>query len=138
MRTWKEKIIAVMTGLNDRGKPLWYSHKKILDLISEAEGRDVSKTYRSLSNYLLELVKSGHLQRTIAPEGISNKLCHGTVAGKSYLYRRTSKPFVRGQVNLRSEKNKLTDAHLRGMEAHDLWREYPELPKWFRIMMMSR
>ncbi len=138
MMTWKEKIVGVMTGLNDRGAPLWYSHKKIMQLVSDAEGYDVSKKYRSLSGYLLELVKSGHLQRTLAPEGVSNKLCHGTDAGKSYLYRRTSKTFKRGQVNLKSSKNNLTDAHLRGVEAHDLWRQYPTLPKWFRRMMQYR
>lgn len=138
MLTWKEKIVGVMTGLNDRGEPLWYSHKKILELICENEDYDVSKTYRSLSSYLADLVKSGHLQRTYAPEGISNKLCHGTESGKAYLYRRTSKPFKRGQVGLQSSKNNLTDAHLRGVEAHDLWRKHPTLPKWFRRMMMDR
>jgi hypothetical protein len=138
MKTWKEKIIDALTGRNNRGDPLWYSHKKILELVSENEGHDVSQPYRSLSNYLLELVKSGHLERALTPPGVSNKKCHGMEPGKAYLYRRTSKPFKRGYLNLKSSRNQYnSEVHIRGQEAFELWRKHKSLPKWFRRMMMD-
>lgn len=133
MKTWKEKIVAVLTGQNSRGKPLWYSHKKIMQLVSDAEGYDISVKYRSLSNYLLELVKSGHLERTIKPAHLSDKV----QPNKEYLYRRTAKPYNREYMSLQSSKNNLTDAHIRGQEAFELWRKHRTLPKWFRRMMMD-
>lgn len=133
MKTWKEKIVAVLSGQNVRGKPLWYSHKKIMQLVSENEGYDISTKYRSLSNYLLELVKSGHLERALKPPHLSSKV-H---PDKEYLYRRTSKPYTREYMSLQSSKNNFTDAHIRGQEAFELWRKHKTLPKWFRRMMMD-
>ena len=113
--------------------PLWYSHKKIITLLSELDGYNVKNKYRSMSAYLLELVKSGHLERTVAPPEVSKRM-HGT---KEYLYRRTGKSFKRGYLDLNSSKSKFTDACVKGIKAHEIYRLNRNLPKWFRKMMMD-
>jgi hypothetical protein len=120
MRTWKEKILAVVTGRNDRGLALWYSHYKIKELIAQSEGIEFSDMHHSISTHLLSLVRSGHLERTYKPPHLSRKL-H---PGKEYLYRWTRKPFKR---------------YVRDVNeaiGQDIWREHPKLPKWFRRMML--
>lgn len=131
-KTWKERIVAVMTGRNDRGVALWYTHKKIMNLVYAHF--DVSKEYRSLTPYLSALVKSGHLERTMKPPELSEKVSYTTQV--EYLYRRTEKPYERKYPSLKSSKNKYSEAQIRGVQAHELWRMYPTLPKWYRAMMM--
>lgn len=135
MKTWKERVMAATSGRNSRGAFLWYSHDKICSLITEAEGFETKSVYRSLSAYLSELVKSGHLVRAIKPRELSLKVQYD---GKpEYLYRQTGKPFVRGVPALISSKNDHSEAARRSSQAHELWRVHRALPKWFRCMMMD-
>jgi len=126
--TWKELILAAMTGRNNRGIPLWYDHAGIYRRLSEAHGEEATRAYRSLSAYLLALVKSGHLERAIKPRHLSTKVQYD---GKpEYLYRVTGKPFTRGGLQE-------CDNTRKAILAHDLWRMYPRLPKWYRRMMLD-
>lgn len=135
-RTWKERIMATVTGRNDRGAFLWYSHDKIRGLIAEAEGFDIKRHYKSgISPYLTALVKSGHLERAVKPRQLSNKVQDD--GRPEYLYRATGKAYARGMPHLSSSKNAHTNAYDRSSQGHELWRLYPSLPKWFRRMMMD-
>lgn len=134
-RTWKERVMTSVTGRNDRGAFLWYSHDKICALISEAEGVNVKAYYATISPFLTALVKSGHLERALKPRQLSKKVYSDGMT--EYLYRATGKPFARGIPSLSSGKNAHTSAAYRSSQGHELWRLYPTLPKWFRRMMMD-
>lgn len=135
MKTWKERIMEVTGGRNTRGDYLWYSHGGILDALDKAEGTNIRHDfYRSISPYLQGLVKGGFLIRAVKPHSLSRMVQRRTIP--EYLYKQTGKPFKRGNVNLQSSKNEHTQVRLRAIEAHDLWREYRQLPKWYRDMMM--
>jgi hypothetical protein len=135
--TWKERIMAATSGRNNREAWLWYSHDRICSLISEAEGVEVKTFYRSLSAYLAELIKSGHLERAVKPSGLKSGV-RGLSSIPEYLYRQTGKPFERVKFDrLRSGKNAHTDATLKAIQAHEIWRLNQRLPKWFRNMMMD-
>lgn len=133
--TWKQRILLATSGRNDRGAFLWYSHDLILKTINEAEGCQVKQVYRSLSVYLSQLVKSGHMQRAIKPPELSKKI-HQTKIPE-YLYRRTGKDYNPDYARLRSSKNEHTNASTNAGLGHELWRIHRNLPKWFRRMMMD-
>lgn len=135
-KTWKERVMAATSGRNSRGARLWYSHDKIIRLISEAEGIDPKLIYRSLSAYLSGLVKSGHLERATKPPELRQGI-RGLSSIPEYVYRQTGKPFVRGMPSLSSSKNEHTEAARRSSQGHELWRLHRALPKWFRCMMMD-
>jgi len=135
-RTWKERIMDVTTGRNSRGAPLWYSHGKICMLIAGQEDISVSSIRaKSITPYLLGLVKSGHLERAEKPVHLCRHMRgNGT---KEYLYRQTGKKFkIYAGESFESYKNKGSDASVLGYQAHKIWRDHRKLPKWFRQMML--
>ena len=134
--TWKERVMAATTGRNSRGAFLWYSHDKICCLIGEAEGLRVKDFYRSISAYLNDLVKSGHLERAVKPRHLSNKVRYD--GKEEYLYRQTGKAYKRGNPGLISPKNQHSPVIERNaLLSHELWRLHRTLPKWFRRMMFD-
>lgn len=125
--------MQVTGGRNARGDFLWYSHRKILDAIDQAEGINTGTVYRSLTVYLSQLVKGGHLIRAVKPHSLSRKVQRTSTP--EYLYRQTGKPFKRGLAL--TDGKALSSSHVKGMQAHELWRVYRRLPKWYRDMMMD-
>ena len=119
--TWKERIMLVTTGRNNKGGFLWYSHGKICDIIEKAEGVRIT-----LGRELIELVKKGYLVRAVKPRHLSSKVQYN--GKEEYLYRQTGKPFKRGMPELTNN---------RAEQAHEIWRLHKKLPKWFRCMMLD-
>lgn len=135
--TWKERVMVATSGRNERGAFLWYSHKKICEVIGEQEGLKPSEFYGSISSFLTSLVKSGHMIRANKPQELRQGV-RGISSIPEYLYRQTGKPYERSKaIPLQSSKNSHTDAGLRGIQAHEIWRSNPTLPKWFRRMMLD-
>lgn len=133
--TWKERVMLATSGRNNKGGFLWYSHKKICELIEEREGIKVTDFYATISGYLTQLVKSGHIERAAKPKHLSNRYHYGLK--QEYLYRQTGKPFKRRFPYLSSSKNKDTLAGDNAILAHEIWRLHRKLPKWFRRMMLD-
>jgi hypothetical protein len=125
MLTWKQRILTVMVGKNDRGIPLWYSHKKICELLELEEGAKISV-------YLTQMVKTGHVERARKPKGLSTKVYEHE---PEYFYRVTGKPYVRSNVIKPGTKKEDASILEMAVQGHDLWRLYPTLPKWFRRLM---
>lgn len=125
--TWKERIMFVFTGREKKG--IWFSHKKIIEHL------DCTNRNKPLSvtMYLLQLIRTGHLERAVKPAELrENDLYRPQV---EYLYRWTGLKYVRpdnftkiGGINSRVDP----DAMRLGAE---IWNNHPHLPKWFRDIM---
>lgn len=136
-KTWKEKIILVAaSGRNSSGRPLWYSPKKITEKLSEYEDRDLTRAqYKNIvTPLLLQLTKSGHLERMRKPKELMCKPPE-LQTGPEYLYRWTGKRFVAGRGGIRPKGTEPTHGPNLGELSHAIYVEYPKLPKWFRKMM---
>lgn len=129
-KTWKELVMTVTTGRNERGGFLWYDHagikRRILELCPH-------RHQHSLAPYLNALVRSGHLVRANKDKALVQG---GGIHGHNeYFYRQTGKAFQRGDsdrlINWKRPEN--SNAAL----AHELWRMHRDLPRWFRRMMLE-
>lgn len=135
LKTWKERIMAATGGRNARGDFLWYSHKGVIEAIEMHEGIDLKDSGGMLSPYLIGLVKGGFMVRAVKPHSLSRKVQRTSTP--EYLYRQSGKPFERGIGKLESSRNILAKSYIKAHEAHELWRMYKQLPKWYRDMMMN-
>lgn len=78
--TWKQNIVDVCSD----GR--WKSRRQIKNALGLDHGIDPNLT-RCLSSYIIQLVRTGHLERAFAPEQLkADPLDH-----VMYVYRRTKK-----------------------------------------------
>lgn len=123
MKTKYEAIIDFVSLRGPDNKIFWYTHGKIKEGIKDNE--------KSLSGYLLKLVKDGYIERTFKPEGMKGKYN----AQKEYLYRWTGKPY-----RIPNYEGLVTHhpGHKENLKLGRLLAyQYPYLPKWFRKMMLN-
>ncbi len=135
MRTWKEYILDAMTGRNKKGIPLWYDNATIMSEVSKLAGYDIRVKYKSLTCFLYDLTKTGHIERAVKPRELSKKVCYDP--SKEFLYRVTGKPYVHRFGNLNTYKNQGSNIEAVSTQAHNIWREHKTLPKWYRRMMLD-
>jgi hypothetical protein len=115
-----ERVIQSLTPSGTEKEGLWFTRKAIYRRVAAQGGYDPLKVPDSFGLVLQELVKEGYLQRAINP--------HDKV--KSYIYRRTSKPYT---VKIMGEK--MIGGRVKIQKGFQLWVDHGKLPKWFREMM---
>lgn len=81
---WKEKILKVMENRK------WFSRRMIVKALGLGHAIDPNRT-RCVNDYLIQLVRSGHIERAYAP----NELKVDPLDHVMYVYRRTGKPWVK-------------------------------------------
>jgi hypothetical protein len=115
-----ERVIQSLTPIGTEKEGLWFTRKAIYRRVAAQGGYDPLKAPDSFGLVLQELVKEGYLQRAINP--------HDKV--RSYIYRRTSKPYT---VKIMGEK--MIGGRVKIQKGFQLWVDHGKLPKWFRDMM---
>jgi len=91
--TWKQNILFVLSD----GK--WKSRRQIKNALGLTHRQEPTLT-RALSSYILLLVRSGHIERALAPDQIKTNP-HDHV---KYVYRRTRKFFEMSPASVRCAK----------------------------------
>lgn len=128
MLTWKERIVGVFEGRIKKGE--WFTHAKIMELVDNGP----YKKPMSLTSYLIELVRTGHLERTIMP--MSMKENRHYRPQREYLYRYTGKPYVKPDCFKKLHNEKHTDESIADMRLGSrIYLLNMKLPKWYRDMM---
>lgn len=115
-QSWPEKIALALNPIGTEKRALWFTHSGIEKRLQD-QGQAVPD---KLFQYLLILIKSGHIERAAKPLQMKAKYNQGP----EYIYRRTAKPFKPAK-------------RLKGIEIGEkIYRENPRLAKWFRDMMI--
>ncbi len=122
---WKEKIVGVLAGRDM--KRLWFTHGMIRNGVLD-EYPNHRRIPSSISVYLTNLIRTGHVERAIKPH---HMFTDGRITQREYLYRWTGKayddkPYYGPFVN--------SDTLIQG---RDIFLDNRTLPKWFRSMMMD-
>lgn len=119
----KESIMRLLIGSCKK----WYSSKTITVHLKVELGRDIKPT-----SSLLQLVKSGHIERTYKPRHLIN-----SKNGKQeFIYRWSGRPYhdkIERLKKLPYEDMPPTD---RAIIMSFLKVHYPNLPSWYRRMML--
>lgn len=119
----KESVMRLLTGSRKK----WYSSRAITAHLKAELGRDIKPT-----SSLLQLVKSGHIERAYKPPYLIN-----SKNGKQeYIYRWSGRPYhdkIERLKKLPYENMPPTDRAIimRFLKAH-----YPDLPGWYQRMML--
>jgi hypothetical protein len=126
-KTQKERIIEFMRPNGTDNKIKWFTHKLIVDDVNNYFG---SKR-KSISDRLLGLIISGHVERALKPD----ELKKGSNGKKEYIYRWTGKEYIPpDRKTLKTYHKNHADNIAIGKH---LYSHYPHLPKWFRLMMLN-
>lgn len=120
--SWQGKIAHSLQACGTENRGLWFTHKGVIRRLQEHGHENVPE---SLTQFLRDLVLSGHIERAIKPDKGEYR------PRKEFIYRRTAKAFkpsVMGQGMNAVNPEDIQKAWQRRLD-------HKRLPKWFRDMM---
>lgn len=115
-----ERIIKALIPIGTEKQGLWFTRQSLYRRIAEQGGLNPLKIPRSFHITINGLIKDGYIEKAYKPGA----------KVKTYIYRRTTKPY-RGKVH--GEKMNGNKSAIQ--KGFDLYHSNKRFPKWFRDML---